>query len=89
MKLYGATADTLRYSMLVSMIFIMLGLVTDWMGHGEDVLWFGMLMLILTPLFGILVSFVCLVSEKDRHWTNVTAILLSVITAGIVIAVFV
>jgi len=89
MRLYSATADTLRYGILVSMIVIMLGLAVDWLGHGERILWLGVLMLILAPLFGIIVSLVCLISENDRHWTKVTVALLSVIAAGIVIAMFI
>ena len=89
MRLYSATADTLRYGILVSMIVIMLGLAVDWLGHGERILWLGVLMLILAPLFGIIVSLVCLISENDRHWIKVTVALLSVIVAGIVVAMFV
>ena len=89
MKLYTATADTLRYGILISMVIIMLGLAVSWFGYGERILWLGVLMLILTPLFGIIVSLVCLISENDRHWTKVTAALLSVIAAGIAVAMFI
>ena len=89
MNLYNATADTLRYGILVSMLIIALGLAADWSGYGENVLWFGVLALILTPLFGVIVSLICLVLEKDTYWAKIAVVLLSVVTAGVAVAAFV
>jgi len=89
MNLYDATADTLRYGIIVSMVIVVLGLAADWSGYGENILWFGILVLILTPLFGVIVSLLCLVFEKDMLWAKAAAILLSVITAGIAVAIYI
>ena len=89
MNLYDATSDSLRYGILVSMAIIALGLVTDWSGYGENVLWFGVLALILTPFFSVIVSLICLVREKDLYWAKVAVVLLSVVTAGVMIAILV
>lgn len=88
MNLYDNTADTLRYGALISVIIIAAGLIGDTAGtsYGEDVLWFGVLVLILSPLFGILVSMAALVYQKEWQWVTVSAILLAVVTAGILTA---
>jgi uncharacterized membrane protein len=89
MNLYGATARTLRYGILVSMAIIVLGLAADWSGHGDAVLWSGVLAIIMTPLFGVAASMISLVLEKDRYWTGVAAVLLTVIAAGIAVAMLI
>lgn len=88
MNLYDNTADALRYGALVSVIIIAIGLIADNAGisYGENVLWFGVLVLILSPLFGILVSMAALAAQREWQWVTVSAILLAVVTAGILIA---
>ncbi|MGE0015414.1 MAG: DUF1634 domain-containing protein [Candidatus Methanomethylophilaceae archaeon] len=47
---------------------------------GETVLWLGILVLIASPMFGVAVSMVYFVKEKDYVWAGV-ALLLIVMTA--------
>lgn len=88
MNLNEATSRTLRYAVIVSMIVIAIGLAAYVLDMGENILWLGVLLLILSPLFGIIVSFISLIIEKDKKWASVAAVLLIVVTIGILIAIF-
>ena len=91
MSLYENTAAALRYGIVVGVIIIAIGLLVSCFDTSYDarILWFGILVMLATPLFGIIVSTVSLVTEKDWKWVAVAAVLLSIITTGILIAYFV
>ena len=88
MKLYENTAAALRYGIVVGIIIIAIGLlVSSFDTEYEDrILWFGILVLLATPLFGIVISMISLATEKDWKWVSVAAVLLAIIASGIVIA---
>ena len=86
MNLNDATSNALRYGVIVSIIVIAIGLAIHWADNGDTILMLGILILILSPLFGIIVSFVCLVSEKNNKWAGVAAVLMAVAAAGILLA---
>ena len=90
MRLYENTASALRYGIVTGIIIIAVGLmVSSFDTEYEDrILWFGILIMLATPLFGIVVSMISLAAEKDWKWVSVAAVLLSIIAAGILIAYF-
>jgi len=79
----GCIAWTLRIGIVFGIILIIIG---EMMAEGNAVLWMGVLILILSPLFGIIVAFLGLLFEKDWFWTGVAAVVLIVIAAGLIIA---
>jgi len=89
-RLYENTAAALRYGIVAGIIVIAIGLmVSSFDTEYEDrILWFGILIMLATPLFGIVVSMISLAAEKDWKWVSVAAVLLSIIAAGILIAYF-
>ena len=88
MNLYDNTAAALRAGTIAGITIIAVGLLLSAFDneHTENVLWFGILVLIASPLFGLLISAVTLVTERDWKWVSASAVLLAVITAGIVAA---
>ena len=89
MNLYGSTAAVLRYGVVISILIITASLVLDAVEYEyyEDVMWLGILALILTPLFGILTSLVSLVIEKDWRWVTVTLVLVTIVSVGMIISI--
>ena len=88
MSLYKNTSAALRYGIVTGVIIIAIGLLISCFdtSYDEWVLWFGILVMLATPLFGIVVSTISLAMEKDWKWVAVAAVLLSIITTGILIA---
>ena len=88
MTLYKNTAAALRYGIVVGIIVIAIGLMTSSFDTSlEDrILWFGILIMLATPLFGIVVSMISLAMEKDWKWVSVASVLLSIIAVGIILA---
>ncbi len=86
MTLNKATAMTLRAGIVLGMVLMMAGLVIDFAGMGDSVLYAGMLVLILSPFAGIVVSFLCLIRERDMFWAMVAGVLLIITVVGIVIS---
>jgi len=87
-SLYKNTSAALRYGIVTGVIIIAIGLLISCFdtSYDEWVLWFGILVMLATPLFGIVVSTISLAMEKDWKWVAVAAVLLSIITTGILIA---
>lgn len=88
MNLYDSTASALRYGVTLGIVIMALGVVMDGfdISYSDDVLWFGTLVLILSPLFGVIVSTICLALEKDWKWVSVASVLLAVTIAGMIVS---
>lgn len=80
MSLNRATSKALWWGAVVGILVIALGLALESMGMGEQVLWTGILILIISPMLGVAVSMVSLIREKDGKWAGV-ALLLIIMTA--------
>ena len=83
MNLEDNTAKTLRYSVFVGIGLMVIGLIFHFLEITDDVLWAGILFLILSPLFGVIVSTVSLWIEKDTKWVAVAVILIAISVIGI------
>ena len=88
MNLNRSTALTLRICISVGMLLIAAGLAMSMCGMGDEMLYAGVLALIVSPFIGVVVSFASLLSMKDRFWASIAAILLAVTTVGAAIALF-
>lgn len=88
MMLNKATALTLRAGIVLGMFLMVAGLVVSAMNGGDALLYCGVLVLIASPLAGVVVTFLCLLREKDKFWTMIAGILLIITIAGAMISLF-
>ncbi len=79
------TALTLKYSVYISMLVVAIGLILYLADMGEDVLWAGLLLVIISPLIGVIVTTLSLYFEKDFKWMYVALILIAISVIGILI----
>ena len=86
MNLNKITALALRIGILVGMAAIAVGLVCEMTGMGEDVLYWGILILIASPFIGVLASFAALVHERDWHWATVALVLIAITGTGVLLS---
>ncbi len=88
MNLYGSTAKTLWWGAVIGVIVIALGLIIESMGFGDQVLWLGLLILITSPMLGVIVSMISLAKNKNYRWASVALLLIIMVAISIVITAF-
>jgi len=90
MNLYDSTASALRWGALIAVAITVLGLMADAAGfkYGNDAVWIGALVLILSPLLGVFVSAIALIRERDMKWASIAAVLIAVTLLGTAAAWF-
>lgn len=81
-----STAFMLRAGIVVGILLMVAGLVQYAYDGGEALLYLGILILIISPFLGVIVSFVVLILEKDWRWALVAAVLVIVTTVGILLS---
>ena len=86
MNLNRSTALTLRAGIVLGMILMVIGLLVESTGGDDTILYAGILVLIISPFLGVIVSFVSLLSEKDWIWAIVAGILIVITTTGILMS---
>lgn len=86
MNLNRSTAMTLRAGIVLGMVLMIIGLLVESTGGDDTILYAGMLVLIISPFLGVIVSFVSLLSEKDWIWAIVAGILIVITTTGILMS---
>ncbi len=86
MNLNRSTAMTLRAGIVLGMVLMVIGLLVESTGGDDTILYAGMLVLIISPFLGVIVSFVSLLSEKDWIWAIVAGILIVITTTGILMS---
>lgn len=86
MNLYGSTSKMLWYGGIAGIVLIAAGLVLSMAGFGDSVLWLGILVLIASPMAGVFVSMIALLSEKDRKWATVAMLLILLTVIGTAIS---
>ena len=79
------TSLTLKYSLIVSMAVVIIGLMVYMMDMGDEILWTGLLLVIVSPLIGVAVTTVSLWIEKDYKWMYVALILIAISVIGILV----
>ncbi len=76
----------LWYGGIAGIVLIAAGLVLSMAGFGDSVLWLGILVLIASPMAGVFVSMIALLSEKDRKWATVAMLLILLTVIGTAIS---
>jgi len=79
MRMNDATSLALRCCLFSGIIILVIGLVLSGTDYGNDILWLGLLILIISPFVGILVTYSYLISEKDWIWVKVATVLVLII----------
>ncbi len=83
MNLNKSTALVLRVGIVIGIVLMAVGLCVTSAGGDDGLLRAGILVLIVSPLAGVVTSFICLLSERDTYWAAVAGVLLIVTMAGI------
>ena len=76
---------TLRIGIFFGLALTVIGLVVEWAGMGDGLIYAGLLLLIASPFLGVITTTVCLFVEKDVYWGIVGIILLLITSSGIIL----
>ena len=79
------TSLTLKYSVFVSVFIVIVGLILYMADMGDRVLWAGLLMVIVSPLLGVVVTTISLWMEKDLKWMYIALLLIAISVIGILL----
>ena len=79
------TSLTLKYSLFLGMAIVIIGLIVYMMDMGDNILWAGLLFVIVSPLIGVVVTTVSLWLEKDYKWMYVALVLIAISVIGILV----
>lgn len=86
MKTEIATSKVLRYSMIVSITIIVIGIILNALNIDSVTLYVGVLLLVLTPIFSVITTTVFLAKEKDWKWFRMAVLLIVISAAGIALS---
>lgn len=88
MSLEHSTALTLRIGIVAGLVLTVIGLIVQYLGMGDGVIYAGILILIASPFLGVVTTTVCLFLEKDVYWGVIGIILLAITGSGILLNMF-
>lgn len=80
-----STVKVIQTGTIIGIAILALGLLLSGTEYGEDVLIAGAVILVLTPLAGILTSLACLLKAGDMKWAMVAVVLIVTVAVGLVI----
>ena len=83
--LNSATVRTIQTGTVIGIVILALGLLLSGADYGKDILMAGAVVLVLTPLAGVVTSLACLLREGDRKWAMVACVLIAVVAIGLMI----
>jgi len=84
MNMNRAIAWTLRAGIVLGLVLIVIGLA---MGEGNPFLYYGLLIMISSPLLAVITAFVGLISEKDWFWAAVAGAVVVIVSCGAAVAI--
>ena len=83
MNMNRSIAWTLRIGIVIGLIMIVIG---EFLSEGNGLLYWGLLVLICSPMFAVIVAFIGLVKERDWFWAAIAAIVVAIVLSGAVVA---
>ncbi|MBR4684978.1 MAG: DUF1634 domain-containing protein [Candidatus Methanomethylophilaceae archaeon] len=83
MNMNKAIAWTLRIGIVLGLILIVIG---EFMTEGNPFLYYGVLILITSPMFAVVTAFIGLILEKDWKWAAVAGIVVAIVVSGAFLA---
>jgi uncharacterized membrane protein len=87
MTMEQLTAKVMKTSVIVSIILIVMGLILDLTGITQTVLYIGIALLIVCPLFGVIVTTGCLIRKKEKQWIAIAFVLILISIINMTISV--
>lgn len=87
MDINRSTAIMLRAGIYIGLAISLVGLVLSMLDKGDGVLWLGILVLILSPFLGVIVTTVSLVIQKDWRWAAVAVVLICITATGALLSI--
>lgn len=87
MDMNRSTAVMLRAGIYTGLAISLVGLVLSMLDKGDGVLWLGILVLILSPFLGVIVTTVSLVIQKDWRWAAVAVVLICITATGALLSI--
>ena len=83
MNMNKSIAWTLRIGIVLGLILIVIG---ELISEDNLFLYYGLLILIASPLFAVIVAFIGLISEKDWFWACIAGLVVIIVVSGAVVA---
>lgn len=83
MNMNRSIAWTLRIGIVLGLILIVIG---EFLEEGNPILYYGLLVLIASPLFAVVTALICLISEKDWFWAAVASAVVVIVVGGAILA---
>lgn len=87
LELNRSTAMMLRIGIYAGLVISIVGLALSMMDGGDDILYAGIFVLIISPFLGLIVSLISLVLEKDWRWAAVAAVLVTITVIGAIFSI--
>ena len=76
-------AWTLRIGIIIGLVLIIIG---EFISEDNPFLYYGLLVLIASPLFAVIMALIGLIREKDWFWAGVAALVVIIVVTGAIIA---
>ncbi|MCL2143727.1 MAG: hypothetical protein FWH44_05685 [Methanomassiliicoccaceae archaeon] len=88
MNLENSTSFVLRYGSVIGIIIVAMGLMAHLadISHSDTMMTAGILIIVLTPFAGMLVSFTSLSVNRERAYAVIALILIAITVIGMVVA---
>ena len=74
---------TLRIGIVLGLILIIIG---EFLEEGDPFLYYGLLLLIASPMFAVIAALIGLVRAQDWFWALIALIVLAIVISGAVLA---
>ena len=78
-------AWTLRIGIVLGLILIVIG---EFLEPGNQILYYGLLVLIASPMFAVIAALIGLIREKDWFWALIAVVVLVIVISGAILAAF-
>lgn len=83
MNMNMSIAWTLRIGIVLGLILIVIG---EFLEPGNQVLYYGLLVLIASPMFAVIAALIGLIRERDWFWALITIVVLVIVVSGAILA---
>ena len=83
MNMNMSIAWTLRIGIVLGLILIVIG---EFLEPGNQILYYGLLVLIASPMFAVIAALIGLIRERDWFWALIAVVVLVIVVSGAILA---
>ena len=83
MNMNMSIAWTLRIGIVLGLILIVIG---EFLEPGNQILYYGLLVLIASPMFAVITALIGLIRERDWFWALIAVVVLVIVISGAILA---